>query len=134
MKSILILSFLCQIYFCYSQQSYILDLTKVSKLFNSCDDSVSRNSKYYYIPVSSDNLGINFFKTSIETNLSIGKYSAILSLYDYSDEFLSDIWVNVFDGINEIQLPLCAIIKVFESGDLEKEYLKVFNFLEENLK
>lgn len=122
-------------FFGFSQNdSSFVDLTKVSpKLFSPCDDSTTYNSKIYYIPLSTDSIGIQFFKTSVESNFTVNQYKATLILYNNETEYISDIWVGVFDGNNEIQLPLCSVIRVFNSGELKTEYTKVFNVLNEKI-
>jgi hypothetical protein len=129
-----VLSFVSFVGFSQEDTS-VVDLSILfPKLFSGCKDSVVTNTKNFFIPLSNDYEAVGFFKDAVSATYSKGIYEVGVIIFNFETKFVSNVWVEVTDGENIIELPLCEINQAYESGVLFSEYDKVFNFINEKTK
>jgi hypothetical protein len=126
---IFVISFVSFVGFSQEDTS-VIDLSKMfPKLWTGCTDIVVTNTKDFFIPLSSDYNAVRYFEEAVSSTFSKGKFLVgVVSLNDKT-KFVTDVWVEVTDGDNQIILRLCEINQAYNEGVLFSEYEKAFDFL-----
>ena len=101
-------------------------------LFNQFDLNICQsNDLGIVIPMNGDISNIQLFETIISSKFSVDGYVVVVSSFNTTTPFISDIWVEVFntDMTYSIIITLSNLQKTYKSGQLTNELDKVFNYI-----